>query len=215
MNRHPLSVLVSDLSERVLHSFIRLRKAEGACGRTINMELCTVSRALGTPWRTLWPNLRKLEEREEVGRALSPEEEQRLLAAVRNSRSVLIETFLQIALCTGMRRGEIESLNWGQVDLVRGVVTVGLAKTSSGTGRSINHELAQMLAYHATWFAERFGEMRQSYYLFPWGSLFPVDPSRPTTTMKKAWQNFKKGAGVSCRLHDLRHTAATKMALKP
>ena len=55
LNRHLLSVFVSDLSERVLHGFIRLRKAEGACGRTINMELGTLSRALGTPWRTLWP----------------------------------------------------------------------------------------------------------------------------------------------------------------
>lgn len=214
LKRHLLSVLVSDLSERALHSFIRLRKAEDACGRTINMELDTLSRALGTPWRTLLPNLRKLEERKDVGRALSVEEEQRLLAAVCNSRSVLIGTFVRVALCTGMRRGEIESLTWGQVDLIRRVVTVGLAKTSSGTGRQIpiNHELAQVLAHHAAWFAERFGETRPSDYLFPWGSPFPVDPSRPTTTMKKAWENLRKGAGVSCRLHDLRHTAATKMA---
>ena len=27
-----------------------------------------------------------------------------------------------------------------------------------------------------------------------------------------AWDNIRKDAGVSCRLHDLRHTALTKMA---
>src|SRR5258708_23949905 len=30
--------------------------------------------------------------------------------------------------------------------------------------------------------------------------------------MKTAWNELRKRAKVSCRLHDLRHTAATKMA---
>jgi hypothetical protein len=30
--------------------------------------------------------------------------------------------------------------------------------------------------------------------------------------MKTAWNSIRKEAGVSCRLHDLRHTALTKMA---
>jgi integrase len=30
--------------------------------------------------------------------------------------------------------------------------------------------------------------------------------------MKTAWATLRKRAGVICRLHDLRHTAATKMA---
>ena len=39
-----------------------------------------------------------------------------------------------------------------------------------------------------------------------------IDPKRPTTTIKKAWENPRAKSGVSCRLHDLRHTAATKTA---
>ena len=30
--------------------------------------------------------------------------------------------------------------------------------------------------------------------------------------IKKAWLNLKRRSGVQCRFHDLRHTAATKMA---
>jgi integrase len=32
------------------------------------------------------------------------------------------------------------------------------------------------------------------------------------TTIKSAWESVRKTAGVSCRFHDLRHTAVTKLA---
>jgi integrase len=214
LKRHLGSVLLPDLTERVLHGFIRARLEERACGRTINMDLGTLSRAMGNSWRTLWPNLRKLEERKDAGRALSPEEEGKLVEAIPVLRSVLIGTFVRVALMTGMRAGEIISLTWGQVDLTERVITVGRAKTSSGTGRQIpmNQELAEVLSMHAAWFTARFRATNEADYLFPWGSPFPTDPTRPTTTIKTAWENLRAKAGVSCRLHDLRHTAATKMA---
>ncbi|MSV27182.1 MAG: hypothetical protein EXQ52_00310, partial [Bryobacterales bacterium] len=56
------------------------------------------------------------------------------------------------------------------------------------------------------------GQSTRSLYLFPFGKPTPNDPTKPTTTMKTAWGTLRKRAGVNCRLHDLRHTAATKMA---
>jgi integrase len=214
LKKHLGPTLLPNLNEKALHGYIRARQGEGACGRTINMDLGTLSRAIGTPWRTLWPNLRKLEERADVGRAISPEEERKLLNAVPKSRSPFIGTFISVALLTGMRCGEIISLTWAQVDLSKRVITVGRAKTSSGTGRQIpmNGELETLLAAHFQWFTNRFGEAREGHYVFPWGSPFPTDPTRSATTIKKAWENLRTKAGVSCRLHDLRHTAATKMA---
>ena len=35
------------------------------------MEVGELSRAIGQPWSLLWPKVRKLEERKDVGRALS------------------------------------------------------------------------------------------------------------------------------------------------
>src|SRR5206468_9353897 len=46
----------------------------------------------------------------------------------------------------------------------------------------------------------------------PFGSPYPTDPTRPTTTLKTVWGTSREYAMVDCRLHDLRHTAATKMA---
>ena len=37
----------------------------------------------------------------------------------------------------------------------------------------------------------------------------PVDPNRPTTTLKSAWTAVRATAAVECRFHDLRHTAIT------
>ena len=79
--------LLPDITEGAIHSYMRTRLDEGVSGRTINMEVGELSRAIGHPWSTLWPKVRKMEERKDVGKALSPEEEQRLLDAVTNQAS--------------------------------------------------------------------------------------------------------------------------------
>jgi Phage integrase family len=49
----------------------------------------------------------------------------------------LILAFIQIALLTGMRSGEIRSLRVGQFDWKTPSLRVGKAKTRAGTGREI------------------------------------------------------------------------------
>ena len=69
------SCLPCDLTEDKIQEYIRTRLAEKASGRTINMEVGELSRAMKFKWSVAWPNVRKLEENHEVGRALSPDEE--------------------------------------------------------------------------------------------------------------------------------------------
>jgi integrase len=210
--------LLPDLTEEAVRTYIKTRLSEGAGGRTINMELGELSRAIGHKWSALWPKVRKLEERKEVGRALSPEEERRLLDVVgaqsSPNRSQTLATFIRVALLTGMRAGEITSITWGQVDLERQVLTVGKAKSAAGTGRQIpmNRDLFAVFSMHSAWFTKRFGQAQPCHYLFPFGKPTPNDPSKPITDVTGAWKALRKAAGVQCRLHDLRHTAATKMA---
>jgi integrase len=153
-----------------------------------------------------------------VGKALTSAEESKLLKAVVEqtspNRSQTLGTFLRVALLTGMRSGEITGLTWGQVDLAQRVLTVGLSKTASGTGRQIpmNPQLFAVLSVHADWFTNRFGDAKPEYYLFPFGKPTPNDPTKPITDITGAWEALGKHSGVQCRLHDLRHTAATKMA---
>jgi integrase len=153
-------VLLPDLTEDRVRAFIRQRKGAGASGRTINMELRELSRVIGQPWSLLWLNVRKLEERKDVGRALSQEEQGRLLDAAAMLRSPVVRLAIPLLMLTGMRSGEALSLRWRQVDLFERIITVGRAKTSSGTGRviPINADLAHLLNPHRAWFVDHFGQ---------------------------------------------------------
>jgi integrase len=208
------NVVLSDLTEDRVRAYIRQRQAANISGRTINMELGELSRAIGQPWSLLWPKIRKLEERKDVGRALSPNEQKALLGGLVAMRSPHLPTLIPLLLLTGMRAGEATSLAWVQVDLMEKTVRVGRAKTSNGTGRTIpiNDELASILATHRAWFVERFGEPKPNQYLFPWGKPVPSDPTRHATDITWGWDKLRKATGVSCRLHDLRHTFATRLA---
>jgi integrase len=208
------NVLLSDLTEERTRSHIRQRQAEKVSGRTINMELGELSRAIGNPWSLLWPKIRKLEERKDVGRALPVDEQERLLEGLKDSQAPHLSTLIPLLLLTGMRAGEALSLTWGQVDLLRKAIVVGRAKTSNGTGRTIpiNDDLASILAAHRTEFMNSFGPPLPEQFLFAWGSPLPSDPTRHTTSIKHGWESLRLRAGVVCRLHDLRHTFATRLA---
>lgn len=212
------SVLLPDLNDKCIQDYMRSRTGEGVSGRTINMELGELSRAIGKPWSVLWPKVRKLEEGHEAGRALTEEEEARLLSAITDfsspNRSQTLYAFVRVALLTGMRSSEIASLSWIQIDFVNRIVTVGKAKTRAGSGRQIpmNPTLFAVLSAHADWFTKRFGATLPDHYLFPSGKPTPNDPTRHITDISSAWDALRKRARVQCRFHDLRHTVATKMA---
>jgi len=207
------NLLLSDLTEDRVHDYMRQRLADGVSGRTINMELGELSRAAGQKWSLLWPKVRKLEERKDVGRALSPEEQTRLLAGLAE-RDATLQALIPLLLLTGMRAGEARSLTWAQVNLQAHEIRVGRAKTSSGTGRTIpiNKDLAPILKTHRSWFQERFGNPKPEQHLFPWGKPTPADPARHITDITSSWDELRKQTGVQCRLHDLRHSFATQLA---
>ncbi|MGA2212469.1 MAG: site-specific integrase [Bryobacteraceae bacterium] len=208
------NVVLSDLTDDRVRDYVRQRQADGISGRTINMEIGELSRAIGRTWRELWPRVKRLEERKDVGRALSAEEQKALLDGLKNRRTPHLGTIVPLLLLTGMRAGEALSLTWRQIDLMDKTLRVGRAKTSNGTGRMIpiNDDLAAVLAAHRAWYAGEFGEPLPTHHLFPWGKPVPSDPTRQATDITWGWDELRKDTGVSCRLHDLRHTFATNLA---
>jgi integrase len=208
------TTVLSDLTEERMRDYVRQRQADGASGRTINMELGELSRAIGHTWRELWPRVKKLEERKDIGRAISPAEQGKLLDVAATLRSPVVRTAIPLLMLTGLRSGEALGLRWRQVNLFDRTITVGRAKTSSGTGRviPINDDLAKLLASHRAWFVLRFGEPQPEHSVFPFGSPQPTDPEKPVTDISSGWDLVRSLSGVSCRLHDLRHTFCTRLA---
>jgi len=225
--RHLAGVVLPDLSEDRIQSYIKARIAEGATrppgstkaigasGRTVNMEISILSRCIGRKRSELWPGLRPLTERRDVGRALTPDEEKRLLEASLRSPSPLIAPFIRIALMTGMRCGEILGLRWRQVDLVDRTITVGQSKTAAGTGRVIpmNSDLYAVMVAFADWHRQECGGTEPDRYVFPSGVKSGVyDSRRKLVNIRKAWEAVRDAAGLKCRIHDLRHHACSRMA---
>lgn len=91
------TVLLSDLTEDRIRGYIRHRQGEKISGRTINMEVGELSRAIGHPWSVLWPKVRKLEERKNVGRALSSVDQHALLDGLKDRRTPHLATL--VLLC--------------------------------------------------------------------------------------------------------------------
>ncbi len=163
---------MSDLDEDGVLGYIRRRKGEKVSGRTINMEPGDPRRAIRQRWSLLWPKVRKLEKRRNVGRALGPEERHRLLDGIEESSDAPYIDSCTVVVGDGHETGEALSLTWGQADLIGMTITVGRAKTSNGTGRMIpfNDELAGILAIHRAWFTGHFGEPEPDHHLFPWAN---------------------------------------------
>jgi len=209
------SLFIPDLTEARLVDYTRTRQQEGASNRTINLELGVLAQAIGQPWRTLWPRLRRLEENRDVGRALDHDEEQRLLEAASRSRSPLLYPYVMLLLWTGMRADEARTLQWKHVDFERGEVQVGKSKTAAGTRRVIpmSQPLRAVLEHYASRYAAWFGSIQPEWYVFPGCRRYkPVDPTRPVGSLRHAWELARQRAGVRCRLHDLRHSFCTKLA---
>jgi integrase len=83
----------------------------------------------------------------------------------------------------------------------------------------MNADLKTVLEEHARWFVRRVGPVQPHFYVFPGragrpeqGRERPLDPLKPIGDITTAWDTLRAKCGVQCRLHDLRHTAATKMA---
>lgn len=207
--------LLPDLTEARIREYMRKRLEAGMGNRTINMELSILSRAMGRTWRALWPKVKKLEEPSDIGRALEPDEEKVILGAAAANRSPLIYPFLMTLSWTGMRSEEASTLQWLQIDWESNEVRVGQSKTEAGKGRTIpmSAPLRAALEQHAAAMAKAFGPLKPDWYVFPFcNTVKPVDPTRPITSFKTAWDSVRTAAKVQCRLHDLRHSFCTKLA---
>jgi integrase len=216
-------MLLCDIGSDHIARYQGERLKEGASPKTINLEVGTLRAVLRKHrmWATIQPDVRMLRVSDGVGRAISRAEEAALIAACRESRSRSLLPSVVLALNTAMRYSELRLVRWANVNLTTRNLTVGRSKTQSGAGRAIplNERAYAILSFWAGLFPARLPE----HYVFPterYGAkgdgfktacTHTTDPSKPIGRWKKSWESAKKLAGVSCRFHDLRHTACTRM----
>jgi integrase len=133
-------MLICDICADDVTRYQSLRQQESAAPKTINLEIGTLRAVLRKSrlWFAIQQDVRMLRVAEDVGRAISPEQETRLLTACQSSRSRSLYIAVSLALTTCMRYSELRFLRWGQVDFAARRVTVGTSKTEAGAGRIIH-----------------------------------------------------------------------------
>jgi integrase len=210
--------MLAEVTENTVRDYQTARLNENASPKTINEEgfLLRLLEDHGDGIRAKMRRQKtlKLAVQSKTARAFSPEEKAAMVAAARTRRSPVIVTALMLGLHAGLRDSETRGLQWGRIDLLKDVLTVGDSKTEAGEGRTIplNAELKVALVEHSKWYLAKFGEMRPEWYVFPFGKLQPTDPTRPATSFKTVWRKVKSEAGIKGRWHDNRHTFITDLA---
>lgn len=124
-------------------------------------------------------------------RRLQDNDGKALMKAMTTPSAWYLRPLITLAIETGMRRGELLSIRWKDVDLT--APTVRILKTKNGHPRTIplTPKAVEILSL-----LERKDER-----------VFPVTPN----AVRLAWERLRKRAGLEdLRLHDLRHEAVSR-----
>ena len=128
-------------------------------------------------------------------RVLTRAEAKALFAAAPEYLKPIILTLLN----TGMRKSEVLGLEWDGVDFRRGLIQIAARDAKSGKARSVPMSPVLFETLHDLHAAGAGSE-----YVFR-----NPETGRPYVEIKRSFAKACKGAGIKCRVHDLRHTFAS------
>ena len=182
------------------------RQQQGHSPRRINFEVAVlrmVLRYFGL-WDSAKGRLRMLREPKDVGKAISGDDEHRILDAIQGSRTPTLLPLFILSVDTGLRANELRHLRRRDVSLVwrdgtiqEGWITVAKSKTEGGTGRTI--PVSRRGCAVLTLSLARFPNARPDSFVFPRHRIgfsgnrradlfYDVDLNREIGSWKKAWR---------------------------
>ena len=133
-------------------------------------------------------------------RFLTPEELPKIWKAIQDEKNPYFKAFFTLCLLTGVRRSELQSMKWEDLDLIN--ATWHIPTTKAGRSHLLPLPLSAVETIKGT------PRLLDSPWVFPSNSKTGhlVEP-------KSAWARIKERAGVSdIRIHDLRRTLGSWMA---
>lgn len=197
--------LLSEITPRIINEFKVRRLSEGVKPATVNRELATMKKAFNLAvkeweWVMENPVLRVSMEREENQRDrwLTFEEEERLLKVCPD----WLQELVVFALNTGMRLGEILSLEWKGVDLFRKTITIFKSKNKELRTIPINGIVFEILKNKS-----KVKSIKTNLVFYTSSHTMYLK-----TSVDHAFKKALRKAGIEdFRWHDLRHTFATRL----
>jgi len=213
IRNHFSGKLVSQISVYDVETFFAHRKSvptikgtprsAATCNRELGALKRLINKAITWGMAVSNPVLSVKPLREERGRMrfLSLEEAGRLMECASHHLRPIIAT----ALCTGMRRGEIMGMRWKDIDLRNRTIFVPHTKNGHSRYVPISDSLFNVLS--------NLPQHNGSDYLFA-GVPKIGKKGKPFNDVRTSFENACTLAGIeNFRFHDLRHTAASHMAM--
>lgn len=196
---------LSEINATLVDTWRRSRRRSGIAPATINRNVNALRACLshavnrGLLQSNPLAGLQRLDvEEENRVRYLDAGEEERLRSSLEGCDARL-KTMIILSLNTGIRRGELFSLDWMSVTADTIAVESGKSKNRRTRHIPLNSEARTVL--------DRWGR-------HPSGLLFPSDSGKQLTDVRKSWVSVLKKAKISnFRWHDLRHHFASKLAM--
>ena len=207
LQRHPIAL--RSLASLRAKDFAQYRdeRLRKVAHNTVRLELALLShlytiaiKEWSMPLEHEPKNIRKPASGSGRDRRLIGDEETRLFAALlrpeARSSTIWLEASIRLAIETGMRAGELLSMEWAQVDLMKGVVR--LNQTKNGSARTVPLSL------------EAVGVLKS----LPRDIMGRVIPNfHDTSGLDRSFKRLVTAAGISnLHFHDLRHECATRLA---
>lgn len=198
-DKEPVDILPLDIDR------LRRKRLKGKSPQTIKLTLALLRRIVNFGARRQFcaplsfsiemPSVNNLKTED-----LSQEQLRRLLEAIEADEDQQVANLMKMALFTGMRRGELFKLQWGDVDFQRGFINIRDPKGGPNQKIPLNDSVRQLLENHPR---------TNSPY------VFPGRKGAKRTDAKKAVNRIKNKAGLPKDfrpLHGLRHYYASMLA---
>ena len=198
------------ISRKKISEYKVLRLDEGARPSSLNRELAMVSKAFTLAlddWEWISGNDKPFskmpyeKENNERDRWLTEDEEKSLL----ENSSEWLREIVVFALNTGLRQGELLSLEWNRVDLFRRTILIHKTKNGKPKTVPLNKNAMDVIARRAK---EKVRKLKNDFvFLSSHGTK--IDRHN----LRRAFNNATRKAEIeNFTFHDLRHCFCTKLA---
>ncbi|MCC6598015.1 MAG: site-specific integrase [Alphaproteobacteria bacterium] len=215
LGHHFLSGLSEDMISEAMSGLLKQQvpnreKGQTYTKATVNRYKSALQTALSmavSPWGWMEHNpaqsVKSMKESPGRTRFLSKDELARLLRCCRESEGKYLYSIVVVALSSGARREEVRSIKWEDVLLDEGKII--LRKTKNKRHRTIHlaHRALQEIRKRSD------DKGRDDIYVFP----SEKGPDKPID-FRTAWRTVLKNSSIKdFHFHDLRHTAASYLAM--
>ncbi|MBN8968984.1 MAG: site-specific integrase [Rhizobiales bacterium] len=209
-SRIGMRTMISSIDDNTVSKLVALRRADGVASSTVNRSMTEPLRAILTRAK-LWKQVvqeidwsqHKLKEPEGIVREATAGEERTAFAKLRPD----LHPVVKFLLLVGWRRAEACALKWADINFETGFATV------VGKGGIVHRRPLPAAAIAVL----RGEQGKHPEFVFTYlvrhpngGRRGDRKPIRPGT-LSTAWVRMRDGAGLTLRLHDLRHTTATRV----